>query len=86
MSIIAVPNRVDALPCLGGRDVQRELKSPAETHNIPIVVVSDTDTRDRDTRDRDPRDFACALRKPVTPEALVAAVDDCLRRACHARS
>jgi hypothetical protein len=26
------------------------------------------------------KDFACVLRKPLDPEALVAAVDRCLRR------
>lgn len=35
-----------ALPRLGGRDVQRELASRAETRDIPIVVVTGTDMRD----------------------------------------
>ena len=65
-----------ALPRLGGRDVQQELAAHAETRNIPILVVTGTDTRDLN-----PADFPCILRKPVRPDALIAAVDDCLLRA-----
>jgi CheY-like chemotaxis protein len=63
------------LPRLGGRDVQRELASHQRTRDIPIVVVTGTDTGDLD-----PADFACILRKPVEPDRLVKAVDDCLSR------
>jgi DNA-binding response OmpR family regulator len=64
------------LPRLSGRDVQSELAAHAATRNIPIVVVTGSDTRALD-----PRGFYCILRKPVTPESLVAVVDDCLRAA-----
>lgn len=62
------------LPRLSGRDVQRELKSSPDTQHIPIVVVSGTDTSDLD-----PEDFACVLNKPISADALILAVQDCLR-------
>jgi CheY-like chemotaxis protein len=64
-----------ALPRLGGRDVQKELKSAPDTKHIPIVVVSGTDTSDLD-----PDDFACVLNKPIDVDALIVAVQNCLRR------
>ncbi len=64
-----------ALPRLGGREVQGELRSRPDTSHIPIVVVSGTDTRNLN-----PRDFDCVLRKPITLDALLEAVEDCLRR------
>jgi DNA-binding response OmpR family regulator len=66
------------LPRLSGRDVQAELAAHTATSHIPIMVVSGTDTRTLD-----PAAFVCILRKPVTPERLVAAVDDCLRQAAR---
>jgi DNA-binding response OmpR family regulator len=65
-----------ALPRLGGREVQKELKARADTAHIPIVVVTGTDTSDLN-----PRDFDCVLRKPISPEKLVEAVEACLRKA-----
>jgi DNA-binding response OmpR family regulator len=62
------------LPRLHGRDVQRELAAHVNTRQIPIVVVSGTDTRGLN-----PNDFACVLRKPIEPEQLVKAIDDCVR-------
>jgi CheY-like chemotaxis protein len=62
------------LPRLSGRDVQRELKSSPDTQHIPIVVVSGTDTSDLN-----PEDFACVLNKPISAEALILAVQHCLR-------
>ncbi len=63
------------LPRLNGRDVQRELRAGPDTQHIPIVVVSGNDTSDLD-----PADFACVLKKPVGPDALIDAVQNCLRR------
>ena len=64
-----------ALPCMDGRDVSRELRARASTRDIPIVVVSGTDMADLN-----PDDFACLLRKPIHPEAVVFAVERSLRR------
>ena len=68
-----------ALPRMDGRDVSRELRARPDTRDIPIVVVSGTDMRDLN-----PEDFACLLHKPIHPEALVYAVERCLRRARRA--
>lgn len=62
------------LPRLGGRDVLAELKSRTETRHIPIMVVSGTETSDLSQAD-----VACVMRKPVTSEELIAAVEKCLR-------
>lgn len=70
-----------ALPRLGGRDVQQELAAHAETRDIPILVVSGTDTRDSSRAN-----VRCALRKPVTTDALIRAVDACLRQRSLATS
>lgn len=61
------------LPRLGGSDVRGELHAHVETRGIPIVVVTGTDTRINE------REFACVLRKPIDPEALVDAVAKCLQ-------
>jgi len=63
-----------ALPRVHGRDVQREMASRPETRGIPIVVVSGTDTSEIN-----PGDVACVLRKPVTAEVMVSAVESSLR-------
>jgi DNA-binding response OmpR family regulator len=63
------------LPRLGGRDVQRELTSHAETSHVPIVVATGEDLDDLNSAD-----FACVLQKPMNPEELVQALDRCLGR------
>jgi CheY-like chemotaxis protein len=63
-----------ALPRMDGRDVGRELKARPRTCHIPIVVVSGTDMADLNHAD-----FACVLRKPIHPEAVVVAVERSLR-------
>ena len=61
------------LPRLHGRDVKDELKAHAETRHIPILVISGSDTRGlKDEVD-------CVMRKPVTFDRLIAAVESCLR-------
>lgn len=65
-----------ALPRVNGRDVNRELKSRPDTRQIPVVVVSGTDTSDLN-----PNDFASVLEKPIQPDRLVRAVDHSIRRA-----
>lgn len=63
------------LPRLGGQDVQRELRSHADTRTVPIVVVTGT------RAELNPYDYSCVLRKPIDPDTLVAAVEDSIRRA-----
>ena len=60
------------LPLLSGRDVGRELHENLQ--GIPVVVVTGSDAP------IDEQDFPCVLRKPVTANALIEAVDNCLRR------
>ena len=64
-----------ALPRLNGRDVQRELRSDRDRRDVPIVVVTGSETGDLD-----PAQFACVLRKPIDPETLVEQVEKCTRR------
>jgi DNA-binding response OmpR family regulator len=66
------------LPLLGGRDVQREIASHADTRAVPIVIVTGSDTTDLTAAD-----VACILRKPIDPEDLVIAVARCLRGLRH---
>jgi CheY-like chemotaxis protein len=62
------------LPRLDGRDVQRELAAQPRTRRIPIVVVTGQ------TANINEQDFACVLHKPIQPDALVSAVQNCARR------
>ena len=64
------------LPRLSGRDVHREMKSHPDTQDIPVIVVSGTDTSDLNAAD-----FSCILNKPLSPDTLTAAVADGIRRA-----
>ena len=58
-----------------GRDVHHEVRGRAETRHIPIVVVTGRQTTDFDKNER-----VCVLNKPITAEALVAALTHCLNR------
>jgi DNA-binding response OmpR family regulator len=62
------------LPRIDGRDVQRELAAHESTRSVPVIVVTGQGG------DVDEHAFACVLRKPVQPDALVEAVRNCLRR------
>ena len=62
------------LPRLHGLDVQRELAAQPHTQNIPIVVVTG------ESGSINERDFSCVLRKPIQPDALVSAIENCLNR------
>src|SRR5689334_10193813 len=61
------------LPRLGGRDVHRELKAQPQTRHIPIIVVSGTDVSDLRRSE-----FSCVLRKPITIDRLLAAIEKCV--------
>ena len=56
---------------LSWRDLQRELKSHAQTRQIPIVVVTGNDASDLHNAD-----IVCVLRKPLDAETLALTVDD----------
>ena len=62
------------LPRLHGRDVQRELAAQRQTRDIPIIVVTG------DAGNIDERDFACVMRKPISADALVSAVHNCVSK------
>lgn len=64
------------LPRVSGRDVYGELKATPSTGQIPIIIVSG-----REASDLSPDHFACILRKPISADELIAAVQNCLRRA-----
>jgi DNA-binding response OmpR family regulator len=66
---------------VSGRDVQQELRSHADTRDIPIVVVTGDDTSDLNKNE-----LACVLHKPVTAEALVETVTQCLKVGERVRS
>jgi DNA-binding response OmpR family regulator len=57
---------------LNGLDLFREFKAHANTRNVPIIVVTGTDTRELT-----PTDFAFVFRKPVSASALIKAIDAC---------
>lgn len=63
------------LPRLSGRDVSQELLAHPHFREIPVVVVTGTDVSTLDVSS-----YACVLRKPVNLEALIKAVESCLRR------
>ena len=56
-----------------GLDVFKDLRGSRETRDIPVIVVTGTDTANLDRGD-----FACVLEKPITPDQLVEAVEKCL--------
>jgi len=58
------------LPQLNGLDVYRELKAHLQTRNVPILVVTGTDTRELDAAE-----FAFVFRKPVSGATLIRAID-----------
>jgi DNA-binding response OmpR family regulator len=60
------------LPTVSGLTVQQEIAAHAHTRNIPIVIVTGSDMN------LDGVDVPCILRKPVSPDRLIAAVRNCL--------
>jgi CheY-like chemotaxis protein len=64
-----------ALPRLNGREVLAELRANVATQHIPVVIVTGNDDSDLD-----PTQFACVLRKPISPDQLAEAVEKCVSR------
>jgi DNA-binding response OmpR family regulator len=60
------------LPRISGLVVQQEIAAQAVTRQIPIVVITGS------TMSADGLDVACFLRKPVSPDQLIATVRSCL--------
>ena len=61
------------LPRMSGHDVTAELLANEKLRHIPIVIVTGGDVSEVDQKK-----FACVLRKPVTAESLIAAIQNCL--------
>jgi two-component system response regulator MprA len=61
------------LPRLPGADVGRELAAHPSLRTIPVIVVTGQETHGLDLSS-----FSCVLRKPITAEALIKAIHDCL--------
>ena len=59
---------------LDGASVQQELAARAVTRDIPVVIVTGSDTPVSGTN------VACLLRKPVSPDRLISVVRQCLVR------
>lgn len=62
------------LPRLSGGDIGRELAASGQS--IPLIVVTGSEPDGLN-----PADYACILRKPVSAEALIQAVETCIGRA-----
>ena len=60
------------LPGIDGVAVRHEISAHVHTRNIPILVVTGTDS------DLTALSASCVLRKPVAPDDVVAAVAKCL--------
>ena len=60
------------LPTVDGLSVQQEIAAHAGTRDIPILIVTGS------TLPLDDVKVPCIMRKPVSPDALVAAVRRCL--------
>ena len=64
------------LPRLHGRDVLLEMSAQGLTDQVPVIVV---------TGETHPvlneLHFACVLRKPISPDELIASVRGCIEKA-----
>jgi CheY-like chemotaxis protein len=61
------------LPRLSGRKVSELLRAVPATRDVPVIVVTGSDTSDLD-----PSQFACVLKKPINPDDLIDEVQKCL--------
>ena len=60
------------LPQISGIVVQQEIAAHAVTRQVPIVIITGS------TLDLGDLKAACILRKPISPEELIATVRQCL--------
>ncbi len=60
------------LPLIDGQTVRSEMAARPSTRHIPVIVVTGQ------PGDHSGLDAACVLRKPVTPDDLVATVQRCV--------
>lgn len=68
------------LPRLGGYDVYREMQANPVTRDIPVIVVTGQDVHHLPSAQ-----FHYFLRKPVSPDALLATVRSALTRSARSR-
>jgi CheY-like chemotaxis protein len=61
------------MPRLDGRSVKRGFDANAAMKNVPVILVTG-----HVAPDLDPDEFACVLYKPISVEALIKVVRDCL--------
>jgi CheY-like chemotaxis protein len=64
------------LPRLGGLDVYKELQAHRPTRDIPVIVVTGSESRESTGSE-----FRFFLRKPVHVDTLVRVVEDAIRTA-----
>jgi CheY-like chemotaxis protein len=60
------------MPGITGHAVAQEVSAQAHLRHIPVLIVTGS------TENIDYLDVACVLRKPVTPDGLIEAVNRCL--------
>ena len=60
------------LPVVSGLVVQEEIAAHAHLRSIPVVIVTAS------TQPLDDLNVPCILRKPISPETLIAVVRKCL--------
>ena len=63
------------MPRLDGLSVKRGFDANAAMKDVPVILVTG-----HVAPDLDPHEFSCVLHKPISVEALVKAVRDCLAR------
>ena len=68
------------LPLIDGLVVRQELAAHVHTRDIPVVIVTGSTSAAEDDLG-----VACLLRKPVSPDALLTAVQSCMASGPGAR-
>lgn len=63
------------MPRLDGRSVKRAFDANVSMKHVPVILVTG-----QVSPDINPDEFSCVLHKPISVEALIAAVRDCLAK------